>query len=301
MHGALAGLLGQGGQQQALALRQQLFLLRQHIHGEHQRQQHIHQRAQNGRGDVDSGVDHAVAVAGEELGDELGGVLHVHGKLRQGDAVVGGKGREAIPPALYLGDIRRYIGHQRGARLLQTGNKNEDNGKDDAQKQQECEGQADGALQLHPPQLRRLFQRLVPKPLNGHEQQIHHIGDAHADEQRGKQGQDAAQQPAQNGQVVQPPVQEDGAGYEQQNALDIFLIQLQRNPAFLKCAAAQQHGLRRSFPYIVPCSIGKSHVFFREKRRRPTFQPQKEPARPTKNLFYAGKAKDMFREIFTSP
>lgn len=206
VHGALARLLGQDGQQQAFGLGKELLLLRQHIHGEHQRQQDIHQRAQNGGGDVDGGVHHIAAVAGEELGDELGGVLHIHGQLRQRHAVLLGKGGQVRPPFLDLGDVVGHIGHQGGARLLQPGDEDEDNGEDDAQKQQDGDSQADGALELHPPQLRRLFQRQSPQPLNGLEQQVHYIGNAHADEQRGEQGEKAAQHLAQGGQVVQRPV-----------------------------------------------------------------------------------------------
>ena len=57
----VGGLLGQGAAQQPLGLGEERLLLRQHIQGEHQRQQHIHQRAHDGGGDVQGGVHHAVA------------------------------------------------------------------------------------------------------------------------------------------------------------------------------------------------------------------------------------------------
>ena len=62
-------------------------------------------------------------------------------------------------------------------------------------------------LQLHPPQRRRFFKGLVPQALNGLEQQVHHIGDADAQQQGGEQGKEAIQHPAQGGQIVQRPVQ----------------------------------------------------------------------------------------------
>ena len=95
------------------------------------------------------------------------------------------------------------------------GDKNEDNGEDDAQKQQHGQRQADGALQLSPPDLRCLGQGLVPQPLHHLQQQVYHIGDADAQQQRRQQGEEAVHHCAQGREIIQPPVQQDGAEHQQ--------------------------------------------------------------------------------------
>ena len=61
-HKTVGGLLGQDPPQQAAGLCQKRLLLGQQIQGEHQRQQEVHQRGQNGRSDVQGGIYHAVAL-----------------------------------------------------------------------------------------------------------------------------------------------------------------------------------------------------------------------------------------------
>ena len=233
MHGAPSGLFRDGCQQQPLGLGHERLLLGQQIHGEHQRQQKIHQRAQDGCGDVNGSIHHIVAVVGEEIRNDLGGVIHIHGKLRQGDAMPCSKGNDPAPPFLDLRYINGHVGHQCAAGLLQPGDEDKDNREDNAKKQQHSQHKADGPLQLYPPQLRCLFKGLVPQALNDLEQQVHNIGNADAQQQGGEQRKEAVQHPAQSGQIVQPPVQYDTAGNQQQNALAVFFVQLQGDPAFL--------------------------------------------------------------------
>ena len=137
---------------------------------------------------------------------------------------------EVFPPRLTLVNVGGDIGRQRAARLLQTGDEDEEDGEDDAQKQHHGQRQADRALQLGVPAAAPLGQRPIPQALQPHHHQIQYKGDAHADEQRRQQGKQVGKKSADGGDIVQAPEQQHRKGDEQHDPLHGFFVQLQGIP-----------------------------------------------------------------------
>ena len=229
---AVGGLPGQDAAQQPLGLGDERLLLGQQVQGEHQRQQEVHQCPHDGGGDVQGGVHHAVALLLQEAGDGLLHVLRVEGQLRQGHAVLRREIAEVRPPRLDLGHIGGDVGHHGGARLLQTGDEDEEDGKDDAQEQHHGQRQADGTLQLTVPRAVPLDQRPVPQPLQRRHHQVQHKGDADTDEQGRQQGQQAGEHVPDGRDVVQAPEQQHREGDEQHDALHCLFVQIHGDPPF---------------------------------------------------------------------
>ena len=228
----IGSLPGQSAAQQPLGLGDKRLLLGQQIQGEHQRQQEVHQRPHDGGGDVQSGVHHAVAPLLQEAGDGVLHVLRVEGQLRQGHAVLRREITEVRPPRLDLGHIGGGVGHHGGARLLQPGDEDEEDGENNAQKQHHGQRQADRPLQLGVPATAPFGQRPIPQALQSRHHQVQHEGNAYADKQRRQQGQQAGQHIPDGRDVVQAPEQQHRKGDKQHNALCCLFVQIHGDSPF---------------------------------------------------------------------
>ena len=219
-------ILTEGGVQQTLHVAAQLLLLRQDVDGEGDAHDQIEHGGEHGAhhrgGDIDGGIHHQLTLLLQERLYTLQKAVHGGDSARFGvnGGLQLGEGNGVIcQPCTKLVILHIQI-HQVGGddvhhvlhRPHQIGHENEDDGGNGSQHQQKADDEAYRAAQLRGYLAALfLFKQLAPQILQRAHNEVQHIGNGQAQNQRRDNGEKRGDQLTHRGDIVGDPPQHGDA------------------------------------------------------------------------------------------